>query len=65
MTAPLPKLLDAAALADELGIPRSAAWAIMRAIPTVRPEGLRKVYVKREDVEAYLARCTVTEGKVA
>lgn len=54
MTAPLPKLLDCRGLMDELGITRAAAEKIMRELPTVEPEGLRKVYVKRADVERWI-----------
>ena len=55
---PLPELLDCAKLARELGITRAAAEAIFRRLPKVHPEGLRKVYVKRDDVRAYLDRST-------
>jgi len=55
---PLPELLDCAKLARELGITRAAAEAIMRRLPKVHPEGLRKTYVRRSDVQAYLDRST-------
>jgi len=55
---PLPELLDCAKLARELGITRAAAEAIMRRLPKVHPEGLRKTYVRRDDVRAYLERST-------
>ena len=56
MTGPerLPELLDAKKLSAELGVTRAAAEAIMRRIPHVQIEGLRKVYVRREDVRRYL-----------
>lgn len=54
MTVPLPKLLDCANLARELGVSRKAAEKIMRALPKVQPEGLRKTYVRRDDVQRYL-----------
>lgn len=54
MSERLPELLDAKALRLELGITRAAAEAIMRRIPTVHVEGLRKVYVRRDDVRRYL-----------
>jgi hypothetical protein len=57
-TPTLPELLDCAKLARELGITRAAAERIMRHIPKVHPEGLRKVYVRRQDVQDYLDRCT-------
>jgi hypothetical protein len=52
--APLPSLLDAKQLRAELGVTRAAAEAIMRRLPVVQIEGLRKVYVRRSDVGAYL-----------
>jgi hypothetical protein len=30
----------------------------MRQLPKVQPEGVRKVFVRRDDVDAYLKRCT-------
>ena len=50
----LPELLDAKALRLELGVTRAAAEAIMRHLQVVQIEGLRKVYVRRSDVVAYL-----------
>lgn len=52
----LPELLDCAKLARELGITKAAAEAIMRRLPLVKPEGLRKVYVRRDDVLAFIGR---------
>jgi hypothetical protein len=54
----LPQLLDAKHLAAELGVTRSSAEAIMRKLPKVEIEGLRKVFVKRGDVERLLAEST-------
>lgn len=54
----LPELLDRAKLARELGVTVAAAERIMRHVPKVHPEGLRKVYVRRDDVRDYLDRCT-------
>ena len=45
-------------LEAELGITKAAADRIMRAIPTVEFEGLRKVYVKRSDVERLIRERT-------
>ena len=50
MTEPLPGLLDCKALQAELGVTRAAAERIMRQLPLVEPPGLRKVYVRRDDV---------------
>jgi hypothetical protein len=60
MSDPLPQLLDAKHLAAELGVTRAAAEAIMRRLPKVEIDGLRKVFVKRGDVERLLAESTRT-----
>jgi hypothetical protein len=52
------RLLDCAGLAREYGIGRTAAEAIMRRIPKVIIEGLRKTYVKREDVQRVIDEST-------
>jgi hypothetical protein len=46
----LPELLDCRALRAELGVSRAAAEALMRRLPVVEFEGLRKTYVRRDDV---------------
>jgi hypothetical protein len=61
---PLPELLDAAGLQAELGVKRAAAEAIMRQLPVVQFENLRKVYCKRSDVAAYLEVRTFTKEQV-
>jgi hypothetical protein len=61
---PLPELLDAKRLAAELGVTRAAAEAIMRRLPKVQPEDLRKVYVRREDVRRYLEQRTFAPDQV-
>jgi hypothetical protein len=60
----LPELLDAKALQAELGITRAAAEAIMRQLPTVQFEGLRKVYVRRSDVLELIGRRTFEKNQV-
>lgn len=55
----LPKLMDCKALQRELGITRAAAEKLMRHVPKVRVDELRKVYVRRADVRGYLAERTV------
>ena len=50
----MPELLDCKALRAELGVSRAAAEAIMRHVPIVQIEDLRKVFVKRCDVVRYL-----------
>jgi len=61
---PLPQLLDAKALQAELGVTRAAAEAIMRRLPVVQVEGLRKVYVRRDDVARYLEAHTFSKEQV-
>jgi hypothetical protein len=51
---PLPVLLDCRAIMRETGVSRSAAEAIMRALPLVTIPDLRKVYVRRDDVLALI-----------
>jgi hypothetical protein len=62
--APLPALLDAKALRDELGVTRAAAEAIMRQVPVVVIPGLRKSYCRRSDVEVLLERHTFAKTEV-
>ena len=64
MSEPLPELLDCKALQGELGVTRAAAEAIMRQLPTVQIERLRKTYVRRSDVAAYLEQRTFTKDEV-
>lgn len=64
MNEPLPELLDVKALRAELGVTRAAAEAIMRRLPVVQIEGLRKVYVRRSDVRAYLDARTFAKDQV-
>lgn len=54
----LPQLMDAKAVAAELGVTRAAAIVVMRKLPKVQFPDLRKVYVRRDDVEAYVSRST-------
>jgi len=60
----LPELLDCKALRAELGVSRAAAEAIMRRLPVVQIEGLRKTYVRRADVAAYLEARTFEKEQV-
>jgi hypothetical protein len=64
VTGTLPELLDCKALRAELGVSRAAAEAIMRRLPTVQIEGLRKTYVRRSDVASYLAARTFAKDQV-
>jgi len=63
MIEPLPELLDAKRLQVELGVTRAAAEAIMRRVPIVSIEGLRKVFVRRQDVARYLESRTFTKDE--
>lgn len=64
MSEPLPELLDCRHLGAELGVTRAAAEAIMRRLPVVQIEDLRKVYVRRSDVVAYLESRTFSNDQV-
>lgn len=64
MSEPLPELLDARHLAAELGVTRAAAEKIMRRLPVVAIEDLRKVYVRRADVARYLEARTFVKDEV-
>jgi hypothetical protein len=64
VSAHLPQLLDCKALRVELGVSRAAAEAIIRQLPTVSIEGLRKTYVQRDDVRRYLRERTFGKDQV-
>jgi hypothetical protein len=57
-------LLDAKALQAELGVTRAAAERIMRQLPIVQFQDLRKVYVRRADVLALIELSTFTNDQV-
>jgi hypothetical protein len=61
---PLPQLLDCKAVRAELGVSRAAAEAIMRRLPVVQFEDLRKVYVRRDDMQRLIAERTFTSDRV-
>jgi hypothetical protein len=61
---PLPELLDCKALRVELGISRAAAEAIMRQLPVVSFDGLRKIYVRRVDVARLIEERTFAKTEV-
>jgi hypothetical protein len=60
----LPELLDCRALRAELGVSRATAEAIMRRLPIVKIQGLRKTFVRREDVARYLDQRTFAKHEV-
>ena len=55
-------LMDQARIMDELGVTEHAAEAIMQKLPKVIMPGLRKVYVKRADVERLIEESTTGAG---
>jgi hypothetical protein len=61
---PLDEMLDCRRLRTELGISRAAAEAIMRQLPVVLVDDLRKSYVWREDVRRYLKSRTFAKDEV-
>ena len=64
MTESVPQLLDAKHLVTELNVTRAAAEKIMQSLPIVQVPGLRKVYVRRSDVERLLDACTFEKDQV-
>jgi hypothetical protein len=54
----LPRLIDQRGVAEELGVTRAAAEKIMQQVPKVHVKGLRKVYVRRDDVVRMLEEGT-------
>ena len=64
MSEPLPELLDCKGVMTETGLTRAGAEALIRAVPVVTIEGLRKTYVRRSDVAAYLEQRTFSKAQV-
>ena len=62
MSEGLPELLDAKKLQAELGVSRAVAETLMRRLPLVVFEDVRKVYVRRADVAALIEVSTVAKG---
>jgi hypothetical protein len=58
----LPELLDAKGLQAELHVTRAVAEKLMRRLPLVVFEDVRKVYVRRADVAALIEASTVAKG---
>jgi hypothetical protein len=63
MTEPLPELLDAKRLQAELGVTRAVAEKLMRKLPLVVFEDLRKVYVRRQDIAALVEASTLEKDR--
>ena len=64
MTERLPELLDAKGLQAELGVTRAVAEKLMRQLPVVTFPGIRKVFVRREDVRRYLEAHTYAKTEI-
>ena len=64
MSERLPELLDAKGLRAELGVTRAVAEKLMRQLPVVTFPEIRKVYVRRADVQRYLEARTFSNGEV-
>jgi len=58
---PLPELLDAKRVQAELGVTRAVAEKLMRRLPLVVFQDVRKVYVRRADVAALIDASTVAK----
>lgn len=54
--APLPELIDTRTIAEELGVNRGVAEALMRRLPKQEIPGCRRLFVRRTDVERLLAQ---------
>jgi len=63
MTEPLPELLDAKKLQAELGVTRAVAEKLMRRLPLILFEDVRKVYVRRDDVAKLIEASTVEKDR--
>lgn len=61
----LPQLLDAKAVMAEMGVTRSVAESVMRRLPLVEFPGVRKTYVTRADLAAYVEECTRRDGRAS
>lgn len=53
------ELLDLAAIVRDYNVTRATAEKFMYQLDKIRPEGVRKVFVRRADLDAYLERSTV------
>ncbi|MBA3844024.1 MAG: hypothetical protein H0X39_15655 [Actinobacteria bacterium] len=53
-TPPLPALMDARMIREETGLSKTAVRTMMVHLPKVYPAEIRRVFVRRADVEAAL-----------
>lgn len=51
----LPRLMTCRQIMEETGLPESTVLRIMRRCDLVRPSGVRRVFVRRSDVERVLS----------
>lgn len=51
---PLPELIDARGIQAELGVKRTVAERIIEQIPKQQIPGVRRLLVRRSDVQAFL-----------
>jgi hypothetical protein len=63
VTERLPELLDAKGLQAELHVTRAVAEKLMRRLPLVVFEDVRKVYVRRPDVAALIEASTMEKER--
>lgn len=59
----LPALADQRRLRKELGVTQATADAIFRLLPVIRIPGLRKAFVRIEDVDALIEHCAADIGR--
>jgi hypothetical protein len=64
LTDRLPELLDCKALMAELGVTRAVAEKLMRQLPIVTFPEIRKVFVRRSDVERLIEERTFQKTEV-
>lgn len=60
----LPALMDVACVVRETGIKKATAEKVMRQCPVVQFPGVRKVFVKREDLDAWIRQHTYEKNQV-
>jgi hypothetical protein len=64
VTERLPELLDAKDVQAELGVTRAVAEKVMRQLPIVTFPDVRKVYVRRDHLAAYLESRTFAKTEI-
>lgn len=55
------RLLDAKTIHEEYGIPKETAYTMMRKVGVIdlTQDGIRKLYVRQDEFDAYLERMRV------